>query len=381
VIYVDNAATTWPKPPSVYEAMDTFARTSAGNPGRGGHRLAVEAERRVQGARTALAKLLHAESADRLILTFNATDALNIAIKGLVRPGDHVITSQAEHNSVNRPLNGLVRSGMITCSVARTAADGTVPPEEIERLIGPNTRLVAITHASNVLGVINPIHDYGRIARTRGVTLLIDASQTAGVVPIDVRAMQLDLVAFPGHKACFGPMGTGALYVREGVELATFREGGTGFASEHEHHPDHYPFHLEAGTPNAHGLAGLEAGLAFIEQEGIGKILAHERSLAMRFADALRDDKRITLHSGNSPDRQLGPISLTIEGVEPVDAGSILDQRFSIACRPGLHCAPTTHKLLGTFPTGTLRFSFGYFNTAEDVDACVAAVRSIADSF
>ncbi|MGE0870046.1 MAG: aminotransferase class V-fold PLP-dependent enzyme [Kofleriaceae bacterium] len=381
MIYVDNAATTWPKPEPVYTAMDSFTRTSAGNPGRGGHHMAVEAERRVQGARTALGRLVNAEGPERMILAFNATDALNMAIRGVLRPGDHVITSQVEHNSMNRPINALVRAGTITCSVARTTMQGIVPPDEIEKLIRPNTRLIAITHASNVLGVINPIADYGRIARAHGCLLLVDASQTAGVVPIDVRAMQIDLLAFPGHKACFGPMGTGALYVRGGVEVATFREGGTGFASEHEHHPDNYPFHLEAGTPNAHGLVGLEAGLAFIAKTGIDKILSHERALAMRFANAIREDARIKLYSGLVPELQLGPISFVIKGIEPVDTATIMDQSFGIACRAGLHCAPTTHKLLGTFPTGTIRFSFGYFNTIEDVDACVRAVQTVADSF
>lgn len=381
MIYLDNAATTWPKPKEVYDAMDDFARRWAGNPGRSGHRMAVQAERHVQGARVALAKLLHAETPERVVLTLNATDALNIAIKGLIRPGDHIVTSQTEHNSVNRPLVGLERAGVATVSRARSAADGSVPASEIERLLTPKTRLIAITHCSNVLGVVNPVEEYAALARARGVTLLVDASQTAGVVPIDVQALKLDLVAFPGHKGCFGPMGTGALYVRPGLDLRVFREGGTGFASESEEHPAEYPFHLEGGTPNAHGLAGLEAGLAFIEREGIGKILKHEREMAMRFVEALRPHRRITLWSGRAPERQLGPVSLSIEGAEPSEVGAILDQRYEIACRPGLHCAPTTHKLLGTFPQGTVRFSFGYFNTPADVDAAAKAVFEIAEAF
>ncbi|MBI2930801.1 MAG: aminotransferase class V-fold PLP-dependent enzyme [Planctomycetes bacterium] len=372
MIYLDNAATTWPKPKEVYDAMDHFARTTAANPGRSGHRMATESERRVQEARRCVAKLLNAESPDRIILTFNATDALNIAIKGVLRPGDHAVTSLIEHNSINRPL------AAFDVSKARAAQDGTVPPEEVATLIRPQTRLIALTHCSNVLGVVNPIEPIAKIARERGIPLLVDASQTAGVVPIDVQAQRLDLVAFPGHKGCLGPMGTGALYVRPGLAVRPFREGGTGFASESERHPDEYPYHLEGGTPNAHGLAGLAAGLQFIEQTGIERILAHERAMALRFIDALRGHPKITIYSGRAPDRQIGPVSISIAGKEPAQVGAMLDERYEIACRPGLHCAPGTHRFLGTFPHGTVRFSFGYFNTPSDVDAAAKAIEEVA---
>ncbi len=378
MIYLDNAATTWPKPAAVYEAMDRFARTGAANPGRSGHRMAIEAEERVQEARGRVAKLLNAESPDRIILTLNATDALNIAIKGLLKPGDHVVTTGLEHNSINRPLTGLEHAGIISVSKARSAEDGTTAPDEIEKLCSRKTRLIAVTHCSNVLGVVNPAAEYARVARRKGALLLLDSSQTAGVVPMDVRAEQLDMVAFPGHKGCLGPMGTGALYVRPGIRLEVWREGGTGFAAESEVQPDDYPFHLEGGTPNAHGLVGLAAGLKFIEETGINRIREHERALAIRFVEALRGNRKITIYSGRRPDSQIGPVSISIAGADPVQVGAALDQRHGIACRPGLHCAPGTHKFLGTFPKGTVRFSFGYFNTGAELDAAVKAVEEIA---
>ncbi len=378
MIYLDNAATTWPKPPAVYDAMDRFARTGAANPGRSGHRMAVEAERLVQEARERVARLLNAPSPDRVILTLNATDALNIAMKGLLRAGDHVVTSVIEHNSINRPLAGLEAAGTITVSKAACSTDGTIAPREVERLVTKATRLIAITHGSNVLGVVQPLDDFCAIAKKRGVAILVDASQTAGVVPIDVRALGADLVAFPGHKGCFGPMGTGALYVRPGLALSAFREGGTGFAAESERHPEEYPYHLEGGTPNAHGLVGLGAGLSFIEETGIDRIRTHERDLAMRFVDALRGHPKVTIFSGRAPDRQIGPVSIAIAGVDPAAAGATLDAKYGIACRPGLHCAPGAHKFLGTHPHGTVRFSFGFFNTAADVEAAARAVKEIA---
>ncbi len=378
MIYLDNAATTWPKPASVYDAMDTFARTGAANPGRSGHRMAVAAEQKIQEARERVARLLNAESPDRVILTLNATDALNIAIKGVLKPGDHVITSQIEHNSINRPLTRMQNEGMITVSKTRTADDGTVATEEVARLITSKTRLIAITHCSNVLGVVNPVADYAKVARAKGVLLLVDSSQTAGVVPIDVRGQQLDMVAFPGHKGCFGPMGTGALYVRPGIDVKVFREGGTGFGVEVELQPDEYPYHLEGGTPNAHGLVGLAAGLKFIEETGIEKIRVHERDLAMRFAERVKSIPKVTVYSARKPDAQLGPVSIGIAGADPSQVGQVMDQQYGIACRPGLHCAPGTHKVLGTFPKGTVRFSFGYFNTIADVDAAADAVRALS---
>lgn len=379
MIYLDNAATSWPKPEAVYRAMDEFAREHAGNPGRSGHRLAVASEQRVQECRKRLARLLNAEGPERVILTFNATDALNIALKGFLREGDHVITSHTEHNSINRPLGAMARAKFVTVDKARSDTNGIVPPEEIEHLIRHETRLIAITHCSNVLGVVNPIEEYAKIASRHGIRLLLDASQSIGVVPIDVRALELDMVAFPGHKNLFGPMGTGALYVREGIWLNAFREGGTGFQAEEEIHPEEMPFRLEGGTPNAHGYAGLAAGIRFVEETGLAEIRRHEHHLAIAFIERLRENRRVRVHSGRKPEAQLGPVSITIDGTDPVVVGATLDQRYGIACRPGLHCAPGTHKFLGTFPAGTVRFSFGFFNTMEHVDAAAKAVNEISE--
>jgi cysteine desulfurase family protein len=378
MIYLDNAATTWPKPESVYRALDEFARNAAANPGRSGHRMAVAAEAKVGEARARVAKLLNAESPDRIILTLNATDALNIAIKGILRPGDHVVTSVLEHNSINRPLAALEQAGAISVTRLPAEADGSLSVDALREALTPATRLVAVTHGSNVLGVVNDAAALGDAAMRHGAVLLLDASQTAGVVPIDVRAQQLDLVAFPGHKGCLGPMGTGALYVRAGISLRPFREGGTGFGAESELQPEAMPFRLEGGTPNAHGLAGLAAGLEFLEREGVAKIGAHERDLALKFAEEARRIPGVTVWSGRSPAKQIGPVSLSVQGREPGEVGAALDERYGIACRPGLHCAPGTHRFLGTFPKGTVRFSFGYFNTAADVAAAAGALREIA---
>lgn len=378
MIYLDNAATSWPKPESVYRALDRFAREFAGNPGRSGHRMAVESEARVQGCREALARLLHAEHADRIVLTLNATDALNIALKGLLRKGDHVVTSHVEHNSINRPLARLAAEGFLSYDKAPSEPDGSVATSSIEKLLRKNTRLIAITQCSNVLGVVNPVAEYAKLARSRGVLTLIDASQSIGVLPLDVQALGLDLVAFPGHKNLFGPMGTGALYVKPGIELDFFREGGSGFKAEEERHPLEMPFRLEGGTPNAHGFAGLLAGIEFVEKEGLAKIEKHERALALAFADGLRDNKKVTVYSCRTPERSLGPVSLRIAGLEPAEVGRLMDEKYGIACRPGLHCAPGTHKFLGTSPTGTVRFSFGWFNTPGDVEAALRAVHEVA---
>jgi cysteine desulfurase/selenocysteine lyase len=378
MIYLDNAATTFPKPEAVYRALDEFARQGAANPGRSGHRMAVAAEAKIVEARQRIARLLNAESPDRIVLTLNATDALNIAIKGLLRPGDHVVTSVLEHNSINRPLSAMEQAGAITVTRVAAGDDGGLSVDAVRAALTPATRLIAVTHASNVLGVVNDAAALGAAAIEHGAVLLLDASQTAGVVPIDVRAAELDLVAFPGHKGCFGPMGTGALYVKPGLALRAFREGGTGVGAESELQPESMPHHLEGGTPNAHGLAGLAAGLEFVEREGVEKIGAHERDLALAFAEEARRIPGVVVWSAKSPAKQIGPVSLSVRGRDPQSVGAILDERYGIASRPGLHCAPGTHRHLGTFPSGTVRFSFGYFNTPADVDAAARALREIA---
>lgn len=380
MIYLDNAATSFPKPEAVYRALDRFAREEAGNPGRAGHRLAATAETAIRTTRAALARLLGAESPERIVFTLNATDALNIALKGFLREGDHVVTSEIEHNSIQRPLARMKKQGFCDFRRARVNGAGFVEPEEILRCLNRRTRLVAITHASNVLGVVCPVEEYGRITAERGIRLLVDASQTVGVVPIDVRKMRIDMVAFPGHKNLFGPMGTGALYVAPGIDLDFFREGGTGYQAEVEEHPSEMPYRLEGGTPNAHGIAGLGAGLQFLEETGLERIWEHERSLALRFIERVRGHKGVTVFCGDDAARRLGPVSLCVRGRSPAEVGRFLEERYGIACRPGLHCAPGTHKAIGTFPEGTVRFSFGYFNLAEHADAAAQGVIELASS-
>lgn len=380
MIYLDNAATSWPKPEEVYRTLDEFARRFAGNPGRSGHRMAVESEKRIQDARAAVAQLLNC-TPESIVFTLNATDALNIAIKGVVREGMHVITSETEHNSINRPLVRLANEGFITLTKLRPNSAGVVEPDELRKAIMPKTRMLAITHCSNVLGVVNPIEEYAAIARERGIVTLIDASQSVGVVDIDVQKTPVDMLAAPGHKNLFGPMGTGILYVRPGMNVSFFREGGTGLHSEIELHPEVMPFRLEGGTPNAHGLAGLGAGVRFILEKTTRVIRQHEQRLALSFAAKVREIKGVTVYSARDPQRQIGPVSIRIKGAPPAEVGAIMDQKFEIACRPGLHCAPGTHKFLGTFPEGTVRFSFGFFNSEKDVDAAADAVAQIATEF
>jgi cysteine desulfurase family protein len=378
MIYLDNAATSWPKPDRVIRAMERFLLEAGGNPGRSGHRRALESERAVREARARAARLIGAESPERVVFTLNGTDALNIAIHGLdLQPGAHVVTSELEHNSVARPLSSLQRRG-VSVSPARANGAGIVEPDEILRLIGPGTKLLALTHCSNVIGEVAPAEEYGRIARDRGILFLLDAAQTAGVVELDVRKIGADLVAFPGHKNLLGPMGTGVLYVRPGLDLNPLREGGTGVDSASQSHPGSMPFRLEAGTANAIGLAGLAAGLAFLEERGVGKIREHENRLALRFIERVRENPRVKVHSGKRPEEQIGPVSVSLAGGSPEEVGALLDEKYGIACRAGLHCAPGAHRHLGTFPEGCLRFSFGIFNTQEEADAAARAVEELS---
>jgi cysteine desulfurase/selenocysteine lyase len=377
VIYLDNASTSWPKPDSVYAAMDDFARNHAGNPGPTGHRMARASAEKVDACRRGIAELINAESPDRVVLTMNTTDALNIALKGFLREEDHVITSRTEHNSTLRPLAAMEQEGFISLDRARTTGDGTVDPEEIRKLIRKETRLIAITHCSNVIGAVLPIREYAEIAKEEGLRILVDAAQTAGVIPIDVQEMGLDMIAFPGQKNLFGPMGTGALYVADGIHLTPFRVGASGPNAEDEKQPQEMPARLEAGTPNVHGYTGLAAGIQYIQDQGVEKIGAHESRMAVSFIEQVREIPGVTVHSGRNLDIQIGPVSLTIDGMEPARVGSLMDEKYGIACRPGIHCAPGAHEFLGTLPEGTVRFSFGWFNTQDEVDAAAKALREV----
>jgi len=378
MIYLDNAATSWPKPESVYQTMDEFLRTKAGNPGRGGHSMAVAASEAVEETRLLVARLINAADKDRVIFTLNCTDSLNIGLKGLLGPGDHVITSSLEHNSVARPLRKLEREGVRVTRLSPPSGGDFVSPRDVARAITRKTKLVVMNHASNVTGVIQPIEEYGVIARRHNLIFMVDAAQTAGKYPLDVEANNIDLLAFSGHKGLFGPPGTGALYIGKRVDLDSLREGGTGSHSELEEQPTDLPYKFESGTANCVGIAGLGAGLKFIFKEGMRKILEHEQSLTDQLLEGLACTSGVTVYKVKDISGQAPVVSFNLEGSTPGEVGTILDQAFDIKVRTGLHCAPAAHRTIGTFPLGTIRLSPGYFNTREEIDFTVEAIRKIA---
>src|SRR3984957_167991 len=377
MIYLDNAATSFPKPEAVYQALDRFARHDLANPGRAGHKMALAAERALDDARHLLNQFFHGEGPERFVFTLNCTDALNMAFKGVLKAGDHVITTDLEHNSVSRPLRAMELAGKI--SLTRIAADkgGTVDPDAIQRAITPKTRLIAQTHCSNVLGTVQPIRAIGEIARKREILFLVDAAQTAGVIPIDIQAMCIDLLALPGHKSLLGPTGTGALYVGPGAIVGAWREGGTGGDSSSETQPRDYPYFLEGGTPNVLGVAGLAAGIKYVTGRGLEQIHRHEVELVERFWKRLDEIGGYEVFGHREMTRRVGTLSLRSESLPAAEIGGILDQAFEIAIRPGLHCAPYIHRAIGTFPDGAVRVSPGPFNTAADIDVLANALAEI----
>jgi cysteine desulfurase / selenocysteine lyase len=380
MIYLDNAATSFPKPEVVYQTLDRFARTSLANPGRAGHRMAVEAEQALDAARHSLNQFFRGEAPERWVFTHNCTDGLNLAIKGILSPGDHVITTDLEHNSISRPLEALRKAGVVSLSRIKSEA-GYVDPGEIKKAIVRETSLVAMTHASNVLGTVQPIEAIAAIVREAGALLLVDAAQTAGVVPIDLRAVPIDMLAFPGHKGLYGPTGTGALYVgpRTDGRIRSWREGGTGGDSTSPTQPAELPYLLEGGTPNVLGISGLAAGVAWVAENGAENLRQKEVALLERVVDWARNTEGWRLAGRWEPAAHVAALSLIVpEAISPQDVGAILDTSFDIAIRPGLHCAPYIHRALGTYPRGTIRLSPGAFNTSEDIQAFIDALRQIA---
>lgn len=375
--YLDNAATSFPKPESVYQTIDQFGRTSLGNPGRTSHQMARSSEHELNQTRHLLNQFFHGEGPERFIFTLNCTDSLNMAIKGIVQPGDHVVTSNLEHNSVSRPLEALRDNGTITLTRIAAEATGTLAPEAIQAALTGKTRLVVLTHASNVLGTLQPIAEIGQIVRKHGALLLVDAAQTAGVVPIDVRDMQIDLLAMPGHKALLGPTGTGVLYVGPRAEVQAWREGGTGGNSTERIQPKEFPHHLEGGTPNVLGVVGLKAGLEFVMQRGPKNIWDHENALTKHLSEHLKRRGDITIYGHLDDRRRVGTLSLNHPSMDSMQLAGILDSSFNIAVRPYLHCSPYIHEAIGTMPNGTVRVSPGIFNTSDDVDYFADALNQI----
>jgi len=383
LIYLDNAATSWPKPDSVYDYMVKFYRDCGVNPGRSGFDKAIEAGNIVEGLRQRLTRFFGGDAAvpERLCFSYNATDALNLIIQGTLSTGDHVVTTNVEHNSVIRPVNHMVRDHGVEATFVPFNEQGFVEPDEIKKNIKANTRLVIVNHGSNVLGTIQPVKEIGAICKEREVLFAIDVSQTAGMVPVDMTAMNVDVLAFTGHKSLLGSTGIGGLCVRKHVELRHTRSGGTGVRSAFPYHLDEYPFRMEYGTPNVVGIASLWAAQEWIKgRGGIEKIYAHEMKLARKLVDGFRNIEGVKVYCCDSMENHLSTITMNVEGLEAGDVGIMLDVDFNIATRTGLHCAPLVHKQIGTMDIhGGVRFAIGPFNTEEHITAAVEAVKEIAE--
>jgi cysteine desulfurase family protein len=380
MIYLDNAATSWPKPPAVARAMSDFIEHSGGNPGRSGHGLSVKAGRIVFETRELLAGLFNAPDPLHVIFTANATHALNLALQGLLGDGDHVVCSGIEHNSVMRPLRALERRG-VRLTVAPCSADGTLQMGELKKAVTPGTRLVALAHASNVIGTIQPVEQAAAVAHAAGALLLVDAAQTAGVLPIDVAAQRVDLLAFTGHKGLLGPQGTGGLVIGERVDTADLTPllfGGTGSRSERQFQPDDLPDKYESGTANGVGIAGLGAGVRFLLERGVDSVRDHERTLTEALVKELRGERQVKLFGPTGAEKRVAIASINVDGRPVSEVGQRLEEEFGVLCRVGLHCAPAAHQTIGTFPSGTVRLAPGVFSTMADVEAAVEGLKKIA---
>lgn len=377
MIYLDNAATSWPKPEQVYRTVDKVLRERGGNSGRGNHKLSRSADEILYEARMLCARLFNARKPENICFTFNATAALNLAMKGVLKPGDHVITSTMEHNAVTRPLNQLEKRGIGVTKV-ETSPETGVDLNALETAFQKNTKLLVCNHISNVTGAINPIQEIGAICNEKGVLFILDAAQSAGMREIDVEKMNIDLLAFPGHKGLMGPQGTGGLYIKGGLTLETIYEGGTGNQSESLEQPDSGPERYESGTINLPGIAGLAAGIRFVMEQGIDHIENRELQLTNLLISGLEKIQGINIYGPKSGMKRGSVVSITIDGLEPIDAALILDNAFEIAVRAGLHCASDAHNTIGTIGKGgTLRLSPGFFTTENEIDSCIEALKDI----
>ena len=379
LVYLDNSATSWPKPQGVVEAIRKAIEKYGANPGRSGHKLAIEAARIIYQTREALAELFGLEDPERIILTKNVTEALNLVLYGFLKPGDHVITSSMEHNSVMRPLRDLEKKGVEVTQI-RASEKGEIDPRDLLKSIRKNTKLVVLVHISNVTGTIMPVEEILKITKDHGIPLLLDAAQSAGTIPINLRELPVDLLAFTGHKGLFGPQGTGGLVINtEGLEekIEPLMRGGTGSKSEEEEQPEFLPDKYESGTPNTPGIAGLGEGVRFILKEGINRIMEKKEKLTLKLLEGLKEIKGVKLYGSLDPKKQIGIVSFNVEGKSPSEVSYLLDEKYNILSRPGLHCAPSAHKTIGTFPFGTVRFSVGYFNTEEEIEYALQAVKNL----
>jgi cysteine desulfurase family protein len=380
LIYLDNGATSYPKPDEVYTFMDSFYRNFGVNPGRSGYDLCMETGALVDTTRKMLANFFNGNDLNRLCFSYNSTDALNLIIFGMLKQGDHAITTTLEHNSVLRPLYHQNKFNGVEVDYIPFDTNGFVEPDDIKQKIKANTRLVIVNHASNVIGTVQPVGAIGRICREYGVPFAVDASQSAGKIPIDIDQLHIDVVAFTGHKSLLGPTGIGGLYVREGIDIRHTRAGGTGVRSANRMHLEEYPYRLEYGTGNIVGIAGLHAGLKWITERGIDPIHHHEMKLTRRLRDGLSELEGVLLYCQDDLVDHIGVISFNIDGMEALDTGTFLDGEYNIACRTGLHCAPLVHEQLGTAQIGgSVRIGIGPFNTEDHIKAAIEAIGEIVD--
>lgn len=378
MIYFDNAATSYPKPEVVYNKILKSMKEYGANPGRAGHKMALQAGRGIYETRELISRLFNIKNPMNIILTFNCTDSLNLGIKGLLKSGDHVITTSMEHNSVLRPLKTLETSGVET-TIVWGDSKGRVNPHDIEKNIKNNTKLIITTHVSNLTGTIMPIKAIGEIAKKHGIIYMVDGAQSVGVYDIDVENMGIDLLAFPGHKGLLGPQGTGGLYIREGIILNHLKEGGTGSSSDSLYQPDILPDKFESGTPNTPGIIGLGEGIRYILETSIENIRKHEKELTKHFIEETIKIDGVKVYGPLNVEEQGAVVSLNIRDEDSSEISYILDEEYDIGVRSGLHCAPLAHKTIGTFRQGVIRFSFGPFNTHEEIEMCIKAIKKISD--
>lgn len=376
MIYLDNAATTFPKPKEVYDEVMKCMSEYGANPGRSGHKLALEAGRVIYDTREALSKMFNIDNPMNIAFTCNGTDGLNTAIKGVLKPGDHVITSTMEHNSVLRPLKDLESKG-VEVTILKCDTKGNINLKDIENSIKENTKAIVMTHASNITGTIFPIKEIGEISKKHNLIFIVDAAQTAGVYDIDVMSMNIDILVFPGHKSLLAPQGTGAIYIKEGTCVDCTRQGGTGSSSESLLQPEIMPDKFECGTPNTPGIAGLGRGVKFIMEKGMKNIREHEEELTRYFLEGLSKFSEVIVYGPNDARKQAPVVSINIKNADSSEVGYLLDSMFDIAVRTGLHCAPLAHETIGTLESGTVRFSIGYFNTKVDIDKALEAIDMI----
>ncbi|MEN6350265.1 MAG: aminotransferase class V-fold PLP-dependent enzyme [Syntrophomonas sp.] len=377
IIYMDNAATSFPKPEPVYTAVDHFNRYLGGNPGRGSSQHNIKSSSILLEAREVLARLFNINDSSNIAFTANITEALNLGLKGLLKQGDHVITTSMEHNAVARPLYKLEQQG-VEWTTVKCSSDGSLDPSQIEQAIRPNTRVICMLHASNLTGTILPIRECGQIARKHGIAFMVDSAQTAGILDLDVIEDKIDILTFTGHKGLLGPQGTGGIYVSPGLEIEPLKEGGTGSLSEYLEHPEFMPDRLESGTPNTPGIAGLLAGVNYVLDIGTETIRKHEQEITGNLIEGLLGIGKVRIHGPRNAARQTAVIAFNIDGMDCGDLSMSLDYDFGIITRSGLHCAPLAHSTIGTMESGACRLSPGFFTSHEDIEKVIKAVYNIA---